>query len=135
MVEDISAQARLSVDIAMLGALLMTVVALMIVGTDLLNYFENRIIHAYQDISNVTLNNLAAEQFTTSATAYKAIESLSTAVNTVTVTRADGTIKTLYVDSTGDDSFDYLLKEPSTHYSVSISRMNGQYSFKLQEVD
>lgn len=135
MVEDISAQARLSVDIAMLGALLMTVITLMIVGTDLLNYFENRFIHAYQDISNVTLNNLAAEQFTTSATVYKAIESLSTAVNTVTVTRVDGTIKTLHVDSTGDDSFDYLLKEPSTHYSISISRMNGQYSFKLQEVE
>ena len=80
-------------------------------------------------------SNLAAEQFTTSATAYKAIESLSMAVNTVTVTRADGTIKTLHVDGTGDDSFDYLLKEPSTHYSISISRMNGQYSFKLQEVE
>ena len=62
MVEDISAQARLSVDIAMLGALLMTVVTLLIVGTDLLNYFENRFIHAYLDISKVTLNNLASEQ-------------------------------------------------------------------------
>ena len=136
MVEDISAQGRISVEVASLGSLLMVIITLMVSGSALLSHYENKLIHAYQDVSNVTLNELSVEQYITSANAYKAVVSLSTAVDTVNVKRKDGSTKTLTINGANlDTSFEYLLHEPSVHYSMSMSKMNGSYSFKLQEVD
>lgn len=136
MVEDISAQARLAIEVTSMGALLAVVLTLMDVGLNLFTYFEGDLINAYQNVTHVTVNSLRAERFVTSANMYKIVATLSNEVGAVNITRLDGTTKTLQPEAASSgDSFEYLMKDPTTKYSIEVIKLNGMYSFKLKEVN
>lgn len=136
MVEDISAQIRLSVEITAMSTLLMTVVALMVIGLDFITYYEGTLINAYQNVSHVTINAISAERAVSSANVYKIVSTLGNEVKSVTVQNLDGSNKTLLLEAEEvNNSFEYLMRHPAKKYTVEVVRVNGMYAFKLQEVD
>ena len=135
MVEDISAQVRLAVEITIAGALLCSIASLLTIGLSFLHYFETNLILSYQTVGSATLNNLASQKYVSSANLYKAVSSLNYAVDTVVLQNSSGTVlKTLTAEGSGDTAFEYLLENPSTKYNITVSKRNGVYSFVAKEV-
>lgn len=135
MAEDVSAQARMAVDILAASALIMVVLNLMVVTMNFLNNFEFKLITAVQSTKTYALKDLIQTKRSTAANIYKVIATSDISVDKVLIKKNGTLIKTLTETGGVNSNFEYLLKIASKVYDVTVTNTDDIYTFELLEVN
>lgn len=135
MAEDVSAQARLALDIAAASSLIMVVLNMMIVAMSFLDNFEFSLITAVQSTKTAALKDLTLAKDSTAANIYKVIVTSDISIDKIEIKRNGAVIKTLTENGASGSNFEYLLKNASKVYKITVTNTNNVYTFELVEVN